>query len=328
MTLTQRELAGTLGELLDACKSSQANFQAASANVPVGALKLLYQRFAQQRSEFAKKLQALAQQHNEAPDADDGTAESVERGFMNIAASMTIQDSKTEQVVHANILASEAETQQVYAAALEQDLPQDVDAVVAQQYAALRAAEEELREVNGRYAYERIIIGLYRNSADADRLVRNLQHAGYTDEQISVLAHEDTLTSNEVQESEETVKESTTAGAVGGGVVGGLVGLIAGVSTSMAPSIGPVMATGAWAASLGITAAGAGIGAAYGSFFGALIGQGTAEENEIYLDTLRKGGILIAVHANTDDVADVVSLMEKANPIRLHAHNAEPVAEE
>jgi uncharacterized protein (TIGR02271 family) len=138
------------------------------------------------------------------------------------------------------------------------------------------------------------VVGLFRNTAQAERAIRDLKAAGFSDSQIGVLMQDRAEERRLATDTGTKAGEGAAAGAVGGGVLGGVVGLLAGVGALVIPGIGPIVAGGALASTL----AGAGIGAAAGGLIGALIGMGIPEEDARYYETgLREGGILVTVDA-------------------------------
>jgi uncharacterized protein (TIGR02271 family) len=140
------------------------------------------------------------------------------------------------------------------------------------------------------------VVGLFRDSAQAEGAIRDLKAAGFSDSQIGVLMQDRAEERRLATDTGTKAGEGAAAGAVGGGVLGGIVGLLAGVGALAIPGIGPVIAGGALASTL----AGAGIGAAAGGLIGALIGMGIPEEDARYYETgLREGGILVTVDAGT-----------------------------
>lgn len=76
------------------------------------------------------------------------------------------------------------------------------------------------------------------------------------------------------------------------------MGWLVGVGALAIPGIGPVIAAGPLVAAL----AGIGIGGAFGGFAGSLVGMGIPEyEAKEYEGRLLKGGILVAVHCETNE---------------------------
>jgi len=141
------------------------------------------------------------------------------------------------------------------------------------------------------------VVGLFHDNAQAERAIRDLKTAGFSDQQIGVIMQDKEEQRRLATNTGTKMEETAAAGAVGGGVLGGIVGLLAGVGALVIPGIGPIIAGGALASTL----AGAGIGAAAGGLIGALVGMGIPEEDARYYDSgLREGGILVTVDAGAD----------------------------
>jgi len=145
------------------------------------------------------------------------------------------------------------------------------------------------------------VFGIVKTHAQAEEIVQNLQAAGFSASEISIL-----LPDNEGKHDIGHVKatkapEGATTGAATGGVTGGVLGLLAGVGALAIPGVGPFIAAGPIMAAL----SGAAIGATTGGVVGALIGLGIPEiEAKRYQDKLKTGNYLIAVHAHDGDEKD------------------------
>jgi uncharacterized protein (TIGR02271 family) len=138
------------------------------------------------------------------------------------------------------------------------------------------------------------VVGLFHKSIAAERAIRDLKDAGFTDQQIGVLMRDADEQRRLANETGTKAGEGATAGAITGGALGGLVGLLAGIGALAIPGVGPLIAGGALASTL----AGAGIGAAAGGLVGALIGMGIPEEEARYYERgVEQGGILVSVDA-------------------------------
>jgi hypothetical protein len=138
------------------------------------------------------------------------------------------------------------------------------------------------------------VIGLFRDSARAERAIRDLKDAGFTEGQIGILMQDRAEQRKFAEDTGTKAGEGAATGAATGGLLGGVVGLLAGVGALVIPGVGPIIAGGALASTL----AGAGIGAAAGGLVGALIGLGIPEEEARYYERgFREGGILVTVDA-------------------------------
>ena len=142
------------------------------------------------------------------------------------------------------------------------------------------------------------VFGIVKSHSQAERLVEELQAAGFPASEISVL-----LPDSEGRHDIKATKapEGATTGATAGGVTGGVLGLLAGIGALAIPGIGPFIAAGPLMAALG----GAAIGAGTGGLVGALVGMGIPEiEAKRYQDKLKRGNYLIAVAVADGDEKD------------------------
>ena len=129
--------------------------------------------------------------------------------------------------------------------------------------------------------------------SQADRIVRELQTQGFSNDDISVL-FPDTRGSRDLGHEKHTkAPEGAATGAGTGGIVGGALGWLAGIGTLAIPGVGPFIAAGPILAALG----GAAVGATVGGLTGALVGLGIPEyEVKRYEGKIASGNILISVH--------------------------------
>jgi hypothetical protein len=177
----------------------------------------------------------------------------------------------------------------------------------------------------GAQTTSRIVVGLFTEPARAEAAIRDLKEAGFTDDQIGVIARHrpDRVTqrtgsnaqrAESAPEKEEVGKvlkdtasgmaEGAGIGAITGGVIGGLVGL---VGSLLVPGLGPVVVGGVLAS----TVLGVGLGAAAGGLIGALVGMGVPEEDARYFDAgFREGGTLVTVNAG-DRTPEAVLTMQR-----------------
>jgi uncharacterized membrane protein len=141
------------------------------------------------------------------------------------------------------------------------------------------------------------IVGVFDGPNHAEQALSGLKAAGFTPEQVSVVAKEKADV-QQMAEHTDMAGEGAATGAVTGGVLGGLAGFLVGISAMVIPGIGPIVGTGI----LVSTFAGAGIGAATGGLIGALTGQGVSEDDARgYEENVRQGSILLTVTANSDE---------------------------
>lgn len=140
------------------------------------------------------------------------------------------------------------------------------------------------------------VFGIANDRAQTERIVANLQQAGFSTGDISVLFPDEKQTQQFVYEKHTKAPEGAIAGVSAGGAIGGTLGLLAGLGALAIPGIGPLVAAGPILAAL----SGAAAGAAVGGIAGALVGLGIPEiEAKRYENRMKKGHILVSVHTES-----------------------------
>jgi hypothetical protein len=142
------------------------------------------------------------------------------------------------------------------------------------------------------------VYGIYPSRLTVEQAVEALKDAGFRNTDISVLFPEGGGTKEFAVEKETKAPEGATTGAGTGVVIGGTLGWLTGIGLLAIPGLGPFIAAGPIVAAL----AGAGAGGLVGGIAGALIGMGIPEyEATRYEGRIKKGGILLSVHADDGD---------------------------
>ncbi|MBV9849797.1 MAG: general stress protein [Armatimonadetes bacterium] len=168
-----------------------------------------------------------------------------------------------------------------------------------------------------------LITGMFRNRADAERAVADLQNLGYSQNDISVMLNDQTRT-------REFAADTGTKAAEGAGVgagIGGTLGAIIAALTATG-SVAAVAATGGVAAPLvagplAAALAGAGAGGLTGGLLGGLIGAGIPEERaRAYEADLNAGGILVGVYANANNASQVRQVLESEGATDVQGQRA------
>jgi len=139
------------------------------------------------------------------------------------------------------------------------------------------------------------VVGVFHSRDAADQAVDKLLRAGFTRDQIGVIAR-----NSEGKVTAQTADDAADAGsgaAVGAATGAGVAGLVSlGISFGVIPAIGPILAMGPLAAAL-LSAAG---GAAAAGLAGALIGWGVPEdEAHFYQSEVESGRYLVTVKAES-----------------------------
>jgi hypothetical protein len=135
-----------------------------------------------------------------------------------------------------------------------------------------------------------VVVAAFADPLEARECVEDLRAAGFSEEEIGLVAPDEELDREEVAEH-SMVAEGSVVGAVAGASLGSLWGVA--IAVGFLP-MGPIIA-GGLLASLLVTAA---TGAALGSLAGALVGLGVPEEEAAhYEQKLHEGHVVITVKA-------------------------------
>ena len=142
------------------------------------------------------------------------------------------------------------------------------------------------------------VMCIVQNQTQANSIVGNLQNAGFSSNDISVLFPDRQGSKDFAHEHNTKAPEGAVAGVGVGGALGGTIGLLAGIGALAIPGLGPFIAAGPLLAAF----SGAAAGATVGGITGALIGLGIPEiEAKRYEGKIKSGNILISVHTAKSD---------------------------
>jgi hypothetical protein len=141
------------------------------------------------------------------------------------------------------------------------------------------------------------VTAIFRNRLSTEEALRQLEVAGFTSNQVSVLMSDDTRrTSFQIVENSKA-DEGLAAGATFGGLLGAVLASAASAGAIVVPGLNLVVA-----GTLISALAGLGAGAAAGGLLGTLIGAGIPEhEAKVFEKELQGGGFLVAVEAQNSD---------------------------
>ena len=145
---------------------------------------------------------------------------------------------------------------------------------------------------------KKAVMCIVQSRSQAESIVGQLQAAGFSNNDISVLFPNKEGTKDFAHEHNTKAPEGAVAGAGTGGVLGGTLGLLAGIGALAIPGLGPFIAAGPLLAAL----SGAAAGAAVGGVAGGLIGLGIPEiEAKRYEGKIKGGNLLISAHTETSE---------------------------
>ncbi|MDO9413118.1 MAG: hypothetical protein Q7T81_11145 [Pseudolabrys sp.] len=159
---------------------------------------------------------------------------------------------------------------------------------------------------------------LYNNQLDARAAVKELEAAGVSHGDISILVSNadgsydektKTFPDRDLDGTDDRAEGAAAGGSVGA-VAGGTVGLLTGLGLMAIPGVGPVVAAG-W---LVATLTGAAAGGATGGIIGALSQQAgiSSEEADVYAEGLRRGGALVSAKVDDADAVRYQGIMDRS----------------
>ena len=170
---------------------------------------------------------------------------------------------------------------------------------------------------------KKAVMCIVQSQATAEMIVGQLQSAGFSNNDISVLFPNKSGTKDFAHEHNTKAPEGAVAGAGAGGVLGGTVGLLAGLGALAIPGLGPFIAAGPLLAAL----SGAAAGATVGGVTGALVGMGIPEiEAKRYEGKIKGGNLLISVHSeNAEEQKRAEAIFKAARAEDICATNESSV---
>jgi hypothetical protein len=155
----------------------------------------------------------------------------------------------------------------------------------------------------------RTVTHLYDDYVQAQRAVRDLEQAGFSSSEISLVTR---YRDNGTLADDADDGSSTAAGAAVGALTGGGTGLLAALGVIAIPGIGPLVAAGV----LATTLAGAAAGSAAGGIIGALIDYGVSEEDaHVYSEGVRRGSSLVSVRADDARATKAEQILRQQGPV-------------
>jgi len=164
------------------------------------------------------------------------------------------------------------------------------------------------------------IVGTYDNIQTAYDVANDLITAGYSRNDVSVVANDQNREySPHVNANVDTKVVDTSADAAKGtgigATIGGLGGLLVGLGALAIPGIGPIVAAGPLLAAL----TGAGVGAVAGGIVGALVDLGVPEEDaNLYSEGLRRGSVLVIAQVPDASSNAVTRIMDRPGTVDIH----------
>jgi len=176
-----------------------------------------------------------------------------------------------------------------------------------------------------------LAVGAVKTNDQAERLIAILRRAGFSDNDISVIApgselkhdpkialdHEpgEDPADEKPRDGSEKLK-GLTVGAVSGGLILGTIGGLIGLASLAVPGLGLIVVAGPIAAALTDAAAGGAVGLIAGALMGMRIPEHQAKQ---YEENVREGNTLISVHTrNAEEFEWAMKLLARGGAEDVH----------
>jgi uncharacterized protein (TIGR02284 family) len=142
MATSDSKAIAALNELITVCKDGADGYHSAGKDVETGALKDLFESFAQQRSQFVSALLPEVHRLDTEAARTGSVAGCVHRSWMNVKSAVTRKDA---HAVLAECERGERAAVKQYEAALKEPLPAETRALLEKQYAQVKQAHERVQ---------------------------------------------------------------------------------------------------------------------------------------------------------------------------------------
>ncbi len=145
------------------------------------------------------------------------------------------------------------------------------------------------------------VMGIYSDRTTVSDAINVLHNAGYRATDISVLSSDNQGTKDFAHEKHTNAPEGAAMGAAVGAAAGAALAWLVSIQTVIITGLGPLVAAGPVLAAL----AGAGAGGMLGWIAGLLAGlRMTKYVAKRYAGRIRRGGILLSVHCDSQEWCD------------------------
>ncbi len=168
------------------------------------------------------------------------------------------------------------------------------------------------------------VMGIYTDRTTVSDAINVLHKAGYRTTDISVLASDNQGSKDFAHEKRTKASQGAAIGAAVGAVIGAALAWFLSIQSVTLAVLQPLVAAGPVLAAL----AGAGVGGALGWIAGLLVGlRATEYVATRYAGRIRRGGILVSVHCDSQEWCDRAKKTLKETGARNISSAAEAAAD-
>jgi uncharacterized protein (TIGR02284 family) len=148
--MDNRQVVATLNKLLETTKDGEEGFRTCAEAVTNPRLKTVFEDAARRCDGGAAELQAEIRKLGGEPATSGTVGGSLHRAWTNIKSSIT---GKDEHAVLAECERGEDAAKSAYEAALKEDLPPNVKAIVQRQYQGVKENHDRIRNMRNQSAH-------------------------------------------------------------------------------------------------------------------------------------------------------------------------------
>jgi len=137
-----------LNHLIETSKNGEKGFLAAAEDAKSPELRDLFQRRAQDCASGASEMQAIVAQAGEKPEDGGTVAGAIHRGWVNLKASVA---GRTDLAILEECERGEDVAKKAFSDALNENVPENVRAVIQRQYDGVLRNHNEVRALRDRF---------------------------------------------------------------------------------------------------------------------------------------------------------------------------------
>ncbi len=160
---------------------------------------------------------------------------------------------------------------------------------------------------------KRHAVGRFAKRQDAEQALSQLKSAGFSVEQVSLVAKYTDIEQVAPDKSNSyEVEHKEAAGAIAGGMLGAVVGCLIGLGMLVIPGITTVLAVKTAATAVASTLTGSGIGIAGGGLISVLASLDLPHRSKVERDRRLPGEYLLIVDGSDEEVLRAESILSKS----------------
>jgi uncharacterized protein (TIGR02284 family) len=144
MVKTNHEIISALNDLIETLNDGEYGYKTAAEGIEKNEYKSLFNKYSEQRRQFAAELQNEVKRLNGDPKKSGSVSGSLHRGWIDIKSVVTSGDGSA---IISECERGEDTAVEVYEEMLDRDLPADIQSIVEKQYTQVKEAHDRMRSL-------------------------------------------------------------------------------------------------------------------------------------------------------------------------------------